>query len=224
MTLSAKMVPRVERLVVPKFRDVRGHWAEEYITKLYSLDIFDESPNFFTPEVAMTRVEFTKGVIRACDIRSSMEDDKKKKTSRRNEPPEESPFKDVNVEDADYQYIKQGLEKSIITGISSDLFKPSDSLTRAQAITILIRALGFANRAPNPGYYTSFSDDARIPFWAKDSIYVAQEIGILQGDSNNRANPEKIMTRAEASAMLVRFLEFLERDLQRDYRENIILY
>jgi len=32
------------------------------------------------------------------------------------------------------------------------------------------------------------------------------------------------MTRAEASAMLVRFLEFLERDLQRDYRENIILF
>jgi len=32
------------------------------------------------------------------------------------------------------------------------------------------------------------------------------------------------MTRAESSAMLVRFLEFLEKDLQQDYRENIILY
>ncbi|NLZ53061.1 MAG: S-layer homology domain-containing protein [Thermoanaerobacteraceae bacterium] len=223
--LSAEMVPRVERLPVPKFRDVMGHWAEEYITKLYSLDVFDESHNFFTPEVAMTRAEFTKGVIRACDIRTSMDDSQKRSTRRRrNEPPEESPFKDVNVTDQDYQYIKQGLEKNIITGVSKDLFKPNDSLTKAEAVTILMRALGFISKAPNPGYYTSFSDDDKIPSWARDSVYVAREIGIIQGDSYNRFNPGKVMTRAEASAMLVRFLEFLERDLQRDYRENIILY
>lgn len=29
--LSAKMVPEVERLVVPKFRDIAGHWAKNYI-------------------------------------------------------------------------------------------------------------------------------------------------------------------------------------------------
>ena len=219
------MVPRVERLVVPKFRDVWGHWAEEYIGKLYSLDVFDESPNFFTPEAPMTRSEFTKGVIRACDIRSSMDDDTKKKKSRRREqPPEQSPFKDVSVEDADYEYIKQGLEKNIISGISKDSFKPNDPLTRAQAITILIRALGFGSKAPNPVYYTFFSDDDKIPSWARDSVYVAREIRIIEGDSYNRFNPNKVMTRAEASAMLVRFLEFLEKDLQSDYRENIILY
>jgi hypothetical protein len=223
--LSADMVPKVERLPVPKFRDVMGHWAEEFITKLYSLDVFDESHNFFTPEVAMTRAEFTKGVIRACDIRTSMDDDSQKRTTRRrNEPPEESPFKDVSVEDEDYQYIKQGLEKNIITGVSKDLFRPNNSLTKAEAVTILMRALGFISRAPNPGYYTSFSDDDKIPSWARDSVYVAREIGIIQGDGYNRFNPGKVMTRAEASAMLVRFLEFLERDLQRDYRENIILY
>jgi hypothetical protein len=223
VSLSAKMVPRVERLVVPKFRDVGGHWAEEYIEKLYSLDVFDESPNFFTPELFMTRAEFTKGVIRACDIRSSMEETKKKTTSRRNQPPEESPFRDVSVEDVDYNYIKEGVGKGIITGVSKDQFKPMDPLTRGQAGTILIRALGFSNKAPNPGYYTSFSDDDKIPSWARDSVYVAREIGIIEGDSYNRFNPNKVMTRAEASAMLVRFLEFLERDLQRDYRENIML-
>ncbi|MCL6546071.1 MAG: S-layer homology domain-containing protein, partial [Bryobacteraceae bacterium] len=89
-------------------------------------------------------------------------------------------------------------------------------------VTILIRALGFATKAPNPGYYTDFSDDDDIPSWAKDSIYVAREINLIQGDNYNRINPDEKLTRAEASAMLVRFLEFLQKDLQKDYRDSLI--
>ncbi|MDK2933976.1 MAG: hypothetical protein PWP27_1786 [Clostridiales bacterium] len=223
IALSKKMVPKLERLIVPKFRDTGGHWAQKYIEKLYSLDVFDEDSQFFTPDAPMTRQEFTRGIIKACNIRPTLEE--KKPTYRsRNQPKEESPFKDVNVEDPDYEYIKDGVDKGIIKGASKDLFKPGDPLTRAQAITILVRALGFENKAPNPGYYTSFSDDHKIPGWAKDSIYVAAEVGLINGDEYNNVNPNKPMSRAEASAMLVRFLEFLEKDLQRDYRENIIYF
>lgn len=222
ISISADMVPKIERLVVPKFKDTRGHWAESYIEKLYSLDVFDESQNFFGPNAYMTRAEFTKGVIKACDIRIPKTDEKKAK--RRKQPPEESPFKDVSVDAPEYDYIKGGLDKGIISGVSKELFAPNEPLTRAQAIAILIRALGFSNKAPNPGYYTSFADDNKIPNWAKDSIYVAREISLIEGDDYNRVNPDKKMSRAEASAMLVRFLEFLQNDLQRDYRENIILF
>ncbi|HHW02300.1 MAG TPA: S-layer homology domain-containing protein [Thermoanaerobacterales bacterium] len=222
VSLSAQMVPRVERLIVPKFRDVEGHWAQDYIEKLYSLDVFDTSSSFFVPEAPMTREEFIKGIIRACNIRSSM-DTQKKTVTRRKQAPEVSPFKDVSPQDPDYSYIKEGLDKGIVTGVTKDSFKPGAPLTRAQAVTILVRALGFGNKAPNPGYQTSFSDDDKIPYWAKDSIYVAREINLIEGDSQNRVNPNKVMTRAEASAMLVRFLEFLQKDLQKDYRENIML-
>jgi hypothetical protein len=223
VSLSAQMVPRVERLIVPKFRDVEGHWAQDYIEKLYSLDVFDNNSSFFVPESPMTREEFIKGVIRACNIRSSM-DNKKKAVIRRKQPPEVSPFKDVSPQDPYYSYIKEGLDKGIVTGATKDSFKPKDPLTRAQAVTILVRALGFGSKAPNPDFQTSFSDDNSIPYWAKDSIFVAKEINIIEGDRYNRVNPNKVMTRAEASAMLVRFLEFLQKDLQKDYRENIMLY
>ncbi len=218
--LNQEMVPKPERLIVPKFRDVKGHWAEEYIEKLYSLDVFDEENQFFSPNLPASRLEFTKGIVRACDIR--IETDEKTTRRRRNEPPEESPFDDVDVDDPDYEYIKSAVKKSIITGVTKNLFQPNDHLTRAQAITIIIRALGFESKAPNPGYYTSFDDDSTIPNWAKDSIYVARELNLIEGDKYNRVNPNKEMTKAEASAMLVRFLEFLEKDLQKDYRENII--
>ncbi|RKD22015.1 S-layer homology domain-containing protein [Caminicella sporogenes DSM 14501] len=221
--LSKKMVPKIERLIVPKFRDVNGHWAESYIEKLYSLDVFDEKSEFFTPDIPMTRLEFTRAIIKACDIRTLI--DKKDRRSRRTKQEvEKSPFVDISADDKDYVYIKEGLSKGIIQGTSSGIFNPEGPLTRAQAITIIIRALGFNNKAPNPGYFTSFDDDRNIPDWARDSIYVAREIGIIRGDDNNRVYPNKVMTRAEASAMLVRFLEFLEKDLQKDYRENIVLF
>lgn len=220
--LSKEMVPKIERLIVPKFRDLGGHWAENHINKLYSLDVFDEVSTFFVPDVPMNREEFTKALMRASDIRPSQEPEKRQ--SRRNREPEISPFVDVPVEDVNYQYIKSGVEKGIIQGVSEDRFAPKDHLTRAHAITVIIRALGFENKAPTPGYITSFSDDRLIPSWAKDSIYMAQDIGLVQGDQANRVNPNDVLTRAEASALLVRFLEFLEKDLQQDYRENIILF
>jgi hypothetical protein len=223
LELSESMLPKVERLIVPKFRDVGGHWAEEDINKLYSLDVFDDNSQFFAPNTPMTRVEFTKGVMRACDIRPSL-DNKKTSASRRNKQTEQSPFVDVGTSDVDYKYIKDAVEKGIINGVSSEYFKPRNPLTRAEAVVILIRALGFENKAPTPGFATSFDDDRIIPGWAKDAIYVAKEIGLVRGDSGNNINPGKVLTRAEASALLTRFLEFLESDLQKDYRENIILY
>jgi len=225
INLSKSMVPKVERLVVPKFRDLGGHWAESYISKLYSLEVFDETSQFFTPDIPMTRLEFTKAVMKACNIRPTLTEEKKSsRLSRKNKVVEISPFLDISTEDENYPYIKEAFEKGLIFGDISGNFRPNDSLTKAEAISILIRALGFENRAPAPGYYLTFSDSSQIPSWAKDSIYVAREIGLVQGDNANKISPNKKMTRAEASAMLVRFLEFLEKDLQRDYRENIINY
>lgn len=222
--LSKEMSSNIERLIVPKFRDLGGHWAEDHINKLYSLDVFDQVKDFFVPDVPMSREEFTRAVIRASDIRPSQEEDDRRSSRRRRTEPEVSPFMDVSVEDKNYEYIKNGVEKGIIEGISEGRFGPEQYLTRAQAITVIIRALGFESKAPTPGYSTSFTDDRKIPSWAKDSIYVAKEIGLVQGDNLNRVNPNDTLTRAESSAMLVRFLEFLEGDLQRDYRDNIILY
>lgn len=224
ISLSKSMVPKVERLVVPKFRDLGGHWAESQISKLYSLEVFDEASQFFTPDIPMTRLEFTKAVMKACNIRPTMEEEKKSRSRRKNKEEEVSPFSDILTEDENYPYIKEAFEKGLIFGDLNGKFEPNKSLTRVQAIAILIRALGFENRAPAPGYYLHFSDNAEIPAWAKDSIYEAKELGIVQGDNANNICPNKKMTRAEASSMLVRFLEFLEKDLQKDYRENIINY
>ncbi|QGU00692.1 S-layer homology domain [Candidatus Syntrophocurvum alkaliphilum] len=220
--LDKQKLPKIERLILPKFRDIGGHWAEEDIKKLYSLDVFKDDSQFFLPDVPMSRMDFTRAIIRSCDI--EIEDPEENTRFRRQEEPEESPFVDIQTEDSNYLYVREALNRGIINGVSEERFDPDGELTRAQAIVILIRVLGFEHNAPTPGYYTNFNDDAHIPDWAKDSIYVASEIGLVQGDSNNRINPNQTMTRAEASTMIIRFLNFLESDLQQDYREQIILY
>lgn len=222
ISLNQDMAPDLERLIVPKFRDVNGHWAEEDIKKLYSLDVFEDNSDVFSPDTQANRLEFTKAIMRASDIRISKEDKKPSRGRKKDKIEEVSYFKDLGMTHPDYKYVKSGVDKKIVTGISRDLFGPNQSLTRAQAIAIMVRALGFENRAPNPGYMTAFSDDRSIPSWAKDSIYIAREINLVEGDSSNRVNPNKSLTRAEASTLIVRFLKFLEKDLQKDYRDNII--
>jgi hypothetical protein len=226
ISLFASMVPKIQALIVPKFRDTSSHWAQQAIEKLYSLDVFEGSETFFIPDAPMTRMEYVKAVVKACDIRVEEEATRgnSRKNNRKKDEVEEIIFIDVQSSDPNFKYVKDAYNKSIITGNEDYKFRPNDSLTRGEAITILIRALGFENKAPSPGYATSFADDKKIPNWARDAIYMAAEIGIVGGDENNNINANKKMTRAEASSMIVRFLDFLEKDLQKDYRENIIYF
>lgn len=219
-SLNLQKLPKVEKLLIPKFRDIGGHWAEESIKQLYSLDVFTGSSQFFAPDAPISRIDFIRALIKACDIRTNQESGVGKKKA----PPEVSPFSDLPVSSPDYKYVKAAIEKGLTTGVSVSKFGPDNELSRAQAITMLIKALGYEGKAPSPGYSTAFADEDQIPSWSRDSIYLAAEIGLISGDESNNIYPAKAITRGEASSMLTRFLEFLQSDLQKDYRENIVLF
>lgn len=221
--LHRQMMPRVERLIVPKFRDTQGHWAQEAIEKLYGLGVYEGSTVFFLPAVPMTRLDFIHGVVKACDLRVGQTTDTVKKKAGKKAAPVVSPYSDLPATNPDYLYIKDAIDKGIVQSMSPDYFGAAEGITRAQAVSILIKALGFDNKAPSPPYQTEFADDAQIPAWARDSIYVAREIGLIGGDSNY-FRPNQVMTRAEASVMLDNFLVFIQKNLQEDYRDKIVLY
>ncbi|KKB40951.1 S-layer homology domain-containing protein [Bacillus thermotolerans] len=213
--LNKESVPLIERLIVPKFRDLEGNWSKDNIERLYSLGVFDESSSFFSPNTPMNRFQFTVGVLKATDIRVLEEQESKR-------APRKAIFDDLDPKHKDYPYIESAYEKGISNGFSADKFMPNGALTRVQAVAMLVRALGMEERAPAPGYQTSYADNNSIPLWAKDSVYVATELGLVHGNNQNRFNPYQEMTRAEASAMLVRFLSFLEKDLQQNYRDDML--
>ncbi|GKV64952.1 MULTISPECIES: S-layer homology domain-containing protein [unclassified Sporosarcina] len=212
--LQKKNTPKIERLIVPKFRDLDRHQAKDAIQKLYSLGIFDEKSQFFSPNTPMKRYQYTVGILKAVDLRV-LEEPKKSKV------PRVPIFKDLSTKDPDYMYIESAVEQGIITGVTPDLFQPDSPVTRVQAVAILVRALGMEGRAPSPGFKTHYVDDHKISGWAKDSVYVATELGLIQGNEFNRFNPQQQLTRAQAALITSRFLDFLENDLKQNYRDDI---
>ncbi|WP_042474957.1 S-layer homology domain-containing protein [Bacillus ndiopicus] len=218
VSLNLEKMPRIERLIVPKFRDLSSHQAKDAVEKLYSLSILDDPSNFFSPNTPMQRYDFAVAIGKAIDLRVLEENTKKGRKSP------EGIFKDVKRTTKDYGYLESAVNKGVVSGVTPTKFDPSGYLTRQQAATILVRALGLEGKAPDPGYKTQFRDDAKITDYARDAIYVASELGIMTGDSNGNFNPKQNLTRAQASLIMIRFLEYLENDLKQNYRDDILFF
>ena len=57
------------------------------------------------------------------------------------------------------------------------------------------------NVPANVEKYT-FADDAEISNYASEAVYTLRAMGIINGDDNNKFNPNSPATRAEAAVML----------------------
>ena len=232
-TLKYDTFPQVTRLVVPNLRQLKGHWAENDVKLLYSLEVFkDDAENFKTNDF-MSRAEFAKSIILAGKILTDDEiaqaeakllgnnDTTQNATNIKDEV---QIFDDVPLYYPYYTYIKEVYNRKIMDGINRKSFWPQNTITRAQAVTLFIRALGFESRAPSPVAVTSFKDNDDIPSWARNSIYVAEKIGIVKGDNFGNVMPNKPMTKGEVAVMLNRFINYMREDIIKDYRERVIQY
>lgn len=225
-----KTVPIYKRLLIPELKDINGHWAQGEIETLYSLGVFSHTSAYFGPGLPMLRSDFARAIAEAAGLLK----DEGSQTGQPTQPQRPQPnrqnngdtgedvFSDVAQGHPDYEYIIEVEKRGIIQGMGLGKFVPDGVLTRAQAITIMIRALGFENMAPSPGFRTRFADDRDIPGWAMDSVYAAGEISLVQGDNFGNLNPNEVLSRAEAAVFLYRFIRYLQTDIKRDYRDRIL--
>jgi hypothetical protein len=73
---------------------------------------------------------------------------------------------------------------------------------------ILFRYANFADiELPKAQTYPGFIDDADIANYAKEAVKAYFEAQIIDGKPGNRFDPRGNATRAEAAAMIHRFLE-----------------
>jgi len=198
--------PQKLRLPIYTIQGIRGHWAEADLRKAFSMDIMDEWDSTTTANRAVTRGEFTKILALALkkEISEVAEDAK-------------AVYRDVKPSNKYYRYIKFLTDEGVIVGVGSSKFNPNETITRAEAITMIVRALGFQDNAPEPLPYLNFNDRDDIPNWSAKFIYVGNSIGMINGDEYQNVNARKALTKGEIATMVIRFIEYLNDGLEATY-------
>ena len=217
--LSKNVMLETKALITPKIRDIGGYWAEDEIFLLTSMEIFDVDREYFVPTATISRLDFGKAIVVA--THGVLPTPTKTEIVKRQRPGVDTPFLDIMKDDPDYHYIEFIKANDIMVG-KNGYFKPNEVLTRAEAIAILIKALGLQYVAPAAPYNTSFVDDKDIQPWAKDFIYMANEIGLASGTSQGYIYPNRPVTKAEAAILINNFINHLKDQITYDYREKIL--
>ncbi|WP_171654734.1 fibronectin type III domain-containing protein [Paenibacillus foliorum] len=117
--------------------------------------------------------------------------------------------------------IEQMASKLLFDGIFKDTFHPDQAITRAEFAAILVRSLGLV---PNQTTGLKFKD-VKNSDWFFDSVQLASQSGLIEGDDNLQFYPNDQITRQEMAVMMSRALHMSEASLAQvtsnSFRDNI---
>lgn len=114
------------------------------------------------------------------------------------EPEEKQMFSDVSDTHWAYASINQLCQKGAVSGYKDGSFRPDDPITRAEFITILVKALDLHATATAQ----NFSDTAN--HWAQENIATAASLGIAGGYADGSFKPDELITREQMAVMAVK--------------------
>lgn len=111
-------------------------------------------------------------------------------------------FNEISFEDTighkNQKQIEELAKRGIISGHSSEVFAPNDTMTRAEFAAITVRALGLSANED-----THFADVSSAE-WYSQYIAAAYKNGIVNGVSETEFNPNGTITTEEACVMIER--------------------
>jgi hypothetical protein len=176
---------------LPVLNDITGHRDEEHVLKLVGMGVINGfGDGTFRPDLTVTREQFAKMLLLAAGI------------------PVDSgapfPFMDI-AETGEWArpYVATAVKHELIKGIGDNRFGPTGLVTRAQALTMIARALGIAEADTGA---TPFQDDSDIPEWARTATVCAVRFGITSTGDFTKLLPNQASTRAENARFLARFV------------------
>jgi parallel beta-helix repeat protein len=181
---------------ITSFRDLTGHWAEEFIRALVSMNLTSGyTDGTYQPDKPMTRAQYAALVAAAF-----------KPTPKRQIPD----FSDVPQDFWAYQAIKVAAAGGFVGGFSDRTFKPNQNVQRLQVIVSLVSGLGIPpqpNNTPLP-----YSDKNLIPNSAVTAVATAtaQNI-IINYPDTKQIQPNREASRGEVAAMVYQALTAINR-------------
>ncbi|MNC20503.1 Endo-1,4-beta-xylanase A precursor [compost metagenome] len=176
------------------FGDLAGHWAAKDTELLAAKGIIDGiADNRFAPEGILTRAEIAALLVRATGLEESQ--------------PAANGLKDVETGGWYAGYVQAAVSAGLIDGYEDGTFRAGSPVTREELAVLLTRALALAgHRADGSAAAAAFTDGSSVSSWAKDAVGAAQAAGLVNGLEDGSFRPQAQATRAEAAAMIKRFL------------------
>lgn len=177
------------------FKDVTKDysWAASQIDYLYEENIVSGTGNGnYSPAQNMTRGDFMLMIYRALDLSATTSGN----------------FSDVPKDSYYYKAIATAKALGIAKG-TNNLFMPTASITREDAMVLVDRALKVDGKKLSAGSYSDlsqFKDRNSVSDYAVTSVATLVKAGIIKG-SNSYLNPKSFISRAEMAVILYRVLE-----------------
>lgn len=191
---------RVQILVTPRsysayFTDLSSSytWAAASVDFLYENGVVTGTGgSLYSPAKPITRGEFVTMVDRALALPH---------TSQQS-------FTDVSSGSYYAASVQAACALGIVNGYGDGTFRPNSPITRADAMTMLYRAMqvmgwGLSGSTSALSYY---SDGSAVPSYAREAMAAMVQNGIITGTSAGKLEPAQVMTRAEMAVALARAL------------------
>jgi len=176
------------------FNDMAGYnWALEAVLNLADMGVLGgTSQNIFSPDMNITRAEFTAMVVKAFKLQKSAS----------------SGFYDVLPSSWYSDYIKTAKSLGIVNG-ANGYFYPDSPVTREDMSVILYKALEAANRPlkdKDSSVLDTYADRWEISDYAVPFLSSMRGESLINGKDGNRLAPKDYLKRAEAAVIIWRVI------------------
>lgn len=218
-TISITIEGPKEPVIPFYYEDMQSHWANFSASHLAArgMIIGEEINNdfYYHPDKTMTRAEFLLFLLAILDV----EDYDVAMISEVSGDSEES--EKVNFADKDdmpdwlLEKVEFAYNMKLISGVSKDdslYFNPDTPITRGEAFVMINNALLIKTNTTNTEGRLNYTDADNIPSWARQAIMNLSSYQIIQGDSDNNINSNKITNRGEAAELCYKLVKQLEAD------------
>ncbi|WP_339242130.1 S-layer homology domain-containing protein [Paenibacillus sp. FSL R5-0517] len=180
------------------FSDVTSHWSRDDVQDQASrLIVQGTGENVFAPDRSITRAEFTAVLLRGLGLHSPIST-------------EATSFTDVKTGSWYEDEVQTAVSYGLISGYADDSFRPNSEISRAEALTIVSRAmklvgLAQADASETTSLLSTYSDSAKVQAWAAEPVASAIKQELVQG-ADGKLMSEADISRAQSAAIVKRLL------------------
>lgn len=150
----------------------------------------------FKPSLSVNRAEFITMMVRALDVLNA---DAK------------STFDDVPASQWYYAHVSSAVQSGLIKGYEDNTFRPANSITRGEVMTVLYRSLNNKKLLTATAQSEKFADDSAVPTWAKDYVYSLYANKIIAADKDGKIRAEQNATREDCAVMIYNALKAMDK-------------